>query len=51
MKIGIVNDLPIAIEALRRALAFRPQHQIAWVARDGAHAIDPMCAQEHRMSS
>jgi chemotaxis response regulator CheB len=45
MKIGIVNDLPIAIEALRRALEFRPQHQIAWIARDGAHAID-MCARE-----
>jgi chemotaxis response regulator CheB len=45
MKIGIVNELPIAIEALRRALEFRPEHQIAWVARDGAHAID-MCAKE-----
>lgn len=45
MKIGIVNDLPIAVEALRRALEFRPQHQIAWVARDGAHGI-AMCAKE-----
>jgi two-component system, chemotaxis family, response regulator WspF len=45
MKIGIVNDLPIAVEALRRALEFRPQHQVTWVARDGAHAI-AMCANE-----
>ncbi len=45
MKIGIVNDLPIAVEALRRALEFRPEHEVAWVARDGAHAID-MCARQ-----
>ena len=45
MKIGIVNDLPIAVEALRRALELRPQHQVTWVARDGAHAI-AMCANE-----
>jgi two-component system, chemotaxis family, response regulator WspF len=43
MKIGIVNNLPIAVEALRRALEFRPEHEVAWVARDGARAID-MCA-------
>lgn len=32
MKIAIVNDMPMAIEALRRALAFEPAHQIIWVA-------------------
>ncbi|WP_223812522.1 hypothetical protein, partial [Pseudomonas savastanoi] len=26
MKIAIVNDMPMAIEALRRALAFEPAH-------------------------
>lgn len=39
MKIGIVNDLPIAVEALRRALAFNPEHEIVWTAADGAEAV------------
>ena len=41
MKIGIVNDLPMAVEALRRALTGSPaaNHQLAWVARDGAEAV------------
>ncbi|BAP40778.1 chemotaxis-specific methylesterase [Pseudomonas sp. StFLB209] len=43
MKIAIVNDMPMAIEALRRALAFEPEHQIVWVARNGAEAVQ-MCA-------
>ena len=30
MKIAIVNDVPMAIEALRRALAFNPQHEVLW---------------------
>ena len=32
MKIAIVNDMPMAIEALRRALAFEPAHEVVWVA-------------------
>jgi two-component system, chemotaxis family, response regulator WspF len=40
MKIGIVNDVPLAVEALRRALAARPDFQIAWIAHDGRQAID-----------
>jgi len=43
MKIGIVNDLPLAVEALRRALSLREDHQVVWVARDGREAID-FCA-------
>ncbi|MCO8163521.1 chemotaxis response regulator protein-glutamate methylesterase [Pseudomonas sp. 21LCFQ010] len=43
MKIAIVNDMPMAIEALRRALAFEPEHRIVWVARNGAEAVQ-MCA-------
>ena len=39
MRIGIVNDLPMAVEALRRALAFAPQHQIAWTAGSGVEAV------------
>jgi chemotaxis response regulator CheB len=39
MRIGIVNDLPTAVEALRRALVGKPEHRIIWVARDGAEAV------------
>ncbi|MGY4531102.1 two-component system response regulator WspF [Pseudomonas sp. TE3786] len=46
MKIGIVNDMPLAVEALRRALAFEPAHQVVWVAADGAEAV-AKCA-EHK---
>ncbi|MEG5266718.1 chemotaxis response regulator protein-glutamate methylesterase [Pseudomonas sp. JDS28PS106] len=45
MKIAIVNDMPMAVEALRRALAFEPAHQIVWVARNGAEAV-AQCAQQ-----
>lgn len=44
MKIAIVNDMPMAVEALRRALAFEPQHQVIWVAGDGAEAVK-RCAE------
>ncbi|UXI68593.1 chemotaxis response regulator protein-glutamate methylesterase [Tahibacter amnicola] len=40
MRIGIVNDLPLAIEALRSALSLRPHHKIAWIARDGLEAVE-----------
>ncbi len=40
MKIGIVNDLPLAVAALRRALSLRPEHQIVWVANDGREAVE-----------
>ena len=39
MKIGIVNDLPIAVESLKRALAGSPALQVVWVAHDGAEAV------------
>jgi two-component system, chemotaxis family, response regulator WspF len=45
VRIGIVNDLPLAVEALRRALEARPQHQIAWVAEEGSRAI-ALCARD-----
>jgi two-component system, chemotaxis family, response regulator WspF len=44
MKIGIVNDLPIAAEALRRALASRPEHQVIWIASNGLEAVES-CAR------
>ncbi|MFC3108486.1 chemotaxis response regulator protein-glutamate methylesterase [Undibacterium arcticum] len=43
MKIGIVNDLPIAVEMLRRVLSLQPEHQVIWVANDGEQAVD-LCA-------
>lgn len=39
MRIAIVNDMLIAIEALRRVLATVPEYELAWVARDGAEAV------------
>ncbi|MCY1174574.1 Chemotaxis response regulator protein-glutamate methylesterase [compost metagenome] len=44
MKIAIVNDLPLAVEALRRAVAFEPAHQVVWVASNGAEAVR-LCAE------
>jgi len=45
MKIGIVNDLPIAAEVLRRVLASRPEHQVIWVAVNGTEAV-AACARQ-----
>lgn len=45
MRIAIVNDLVIAVEAIRRALAADGAHTVAWTARDGAEAA-AMCARD-----
>jgi two-component system, chemotaxis family, response regulator WspF len=45
MKIGIVNDSPIAVEALRRAVSLRLEHHVVWVASDGREAIEFCRAQ------
>ena len=45
MNIGIVNDMPLAVEAMRRAIALRPEHRVLWVATDGTHAVDFCAAQ------
>lgn len=42
MKLAIVNDLNIAIEALRRVISQQPGLDIIWVAKDGQQAIE-MC--------
>jgi two-component system, chemotaxis family, response regulator WspF len=39
MKIAIVNDLTIAVTALRRVLQSIPEDEVIWVARDGAEAV------------
>ena len=45
MKIAIVNDVVMDVEALRRVLAASPEHQIAWIAHDGIEAVE-LCAQD-----
>jgi len=39
VRIGIVNDMPMAVEALRRALIVSGEHQIVWTAENGAIAV------------
>ncbi|MDD5679247.1 MAG: chemotaxis response regulator protein-glutamate methylesterase [Kiritimatiellae bacterium] len=45
MRIAIVNDLLMAVEALRRVVRSHPDYTIAWVARDGAEAVRK-CAED-----
>lgn len=45
MRIGIVNDMPLAVEALRRTLLNSPEHSVIWIAENGAEAV-ALCAQE-----
>jgi two-component system response regulator WspF len=39
MRIGIVNDIGMAREALRRVVLSVSEHEVAWMACDGAEAI------------
>ncbi|SHK05973.1 two-component system, chemotaxis family, response regulator WspF [Roseomonas rosea] len=39
LRIGIVNDMPMAAEVLRRVLALAPEHRVAWTAPGGAEAV------------
>lgn len=45
MRIGIVNDLPIAVEVMRRTLIASAKHEVAWTASDGAEAV-AMCQRD-----
>jgi two-component system, chemotaxis family, response regulator WspF len=45
MRIAIVNDLPLAVEALRRTLALEPEHELIWVAGSGEEAV-AQCARD-----
>jgi two-component system, chemotaxis family, response regulator WspF len=40
MKIGIVNDMPMIAEALRRTVTHNFAHEVDWIAHDGAAAIE-----------
>ncbi|WP_422929868.1 chemotaxis response regulator protein-glutamate methylesterase [Singulisphaera sp. PoT] len=39
MRIGIVNDMPMAREALRRVVEAVPDNRVCWMARDGEEAV------------
>jgi two-component system response regulator WspF len=43
MKIGIANDVAMAAETLRRVVAASREHEVLWVARNGAEAVR-LCA-------
>ena len=45
MRIAIVNDMAMAVEALKRVLLTVPGYDIAWIARDGADAV-ARCARD-----
>jgi two-component system response regulator WspF len=45
VNIGIVNDMALAVEALRRAVTRDSEHRVIWVARDGVEAVE-LCARE-----
>src|ERR1700690_2221157 len=45
MRIAIVNDVPMAVEALRRVVSSVPEYQIAWIAADGEEAVR-LCAAD-----
>lgn len=44
MRIAIVDDRPLAAEAVRRVVAAAPGYAVAWVARDGAEAVQKAVA-------
>jgi two-component system, chemotaxis family, response regulator WspF len=45
VRIAIVNDLRLAIEALRRVVVSVPGYEVAWIAINGAEAVDK-CAKD-----
>ena len=45
MKIAIVNDVVMAVEAMRRVVVEGRRDQVAWIARDGVEAVQ-RCAEE-----
>jgi len=40
MRIAVVNDMPLAIEGLRRVIESTGIHQVAWVAFNGSAAVE-----------
>lgn len=44
MRIAIVNDMPMAIEAMRRVVLSSKQHDVVWTAHNGIEAVE-RCAR------
>lgn len=40
MRIAIVNDMKMTVEMLRRIVTSQPSYELAWVAYDGAEAVE-----------
>lgn len=40
MRIAVVNDLAMCVEVLRRVVAMVPGADLAWIAKDGAEAVE-----------
>jgi len=45
MRVGIVNDLSLALMALRQLVESDPESEVAWVAKDGHEAVQ-RCARD-----
>ena len=45
MRIAIVNDMKMAVEALRRAVVSVPGYEVAWIAENGVEAVK-RCAED-----
>lgn len=45
MRVGIVNDLKLALESLRRVVAGASGYEVAWLAENGEQAVD-QCARD-----
>lgn len=45
MRIAIVNDMPMALEVLRRIICDSGEHQVAWLAKDGTEAVQ-LCNED-----
>lgn len=45
MRIAIVNDIALAVEAVRRVVLNSREHRLAWIARDGAQAVE-LCGRD-----
>lgn len=45
MKIGIVNDMPMCVEALRRVVVGVPEYEVVWIASNGSEAVEKCAAQ------
>jgi two-component system response regulator WspF len=45
MRVAIVNDVPMAVEGLRRVVQSTGLHQVAWIAWNGLEAID-LCQRD-----